>query len=180
MHRIQRTAAVFLALGLLLVLPSLARLRVTTKAQPDFDVSSLETFAWGSAQQRPPGSPMAEGEHMDRRVRALVEEHLAKRGYRVIDREDSPDFLVVYRTATGDGSDAGRPNAQVEGWVDLHHGGTSIDYAQGTLFIDLQDPETEKARWSGWVVGVAPQPQDLRKKIDKAVKKLVAKIPKRK
>lgn len=112
-------------------------------------------------------------------MRVLVNENLAKQGYRLVDREQSPGFLVVYRTATGDGSDPGRPNAQTNGWVDLNHGGTSVDYSEGTLFIDLLDPETKEARWSGWVVGAAPQPEDLEKKIPSAVKKLVAKIPKR-
>ena len=180
MNSFRRTNAFFLVLGLLLALPTVAKLRVGTKAQPGSDVSTLETFAWGASQKRPPGSDLSEGAPWDLEVRNLVEQNLEKRGYRFVEREQSPDFLVIYRTASGDGSDSGRPNAQANGWVDLNHGGTAIDYSQGTLFIDLLEPATEKAIWSGWVVGVAPQPEDLQKKVPSAVKKLVAKVPKRK
>jgi hypothetical protein len=91
---------------------------------------------------------------------------------------ENPDILVTYHT---DASQAMKMNVTLYSysysagwwWSPLWGSGMDVStWSQGTLVVDIWDPETENIVWRGAVVGVIPEdpsPAKAQKTIEKAL-----------
>jgi len=179
-HR--RASLLALLLAALAALPALA-MDVDRHYDADFDFSTFQTFDWLAVSTAlPPGHPLAPGGDLDRQIRAAVEQRLIAKGFRPA-REGGADFLLHY--------DAGvleRLHGQGNPQPFVHGGGMRVTfswkegeqaqaYSEGSLVIEVIDPASREAVWVGWATSVAEEPDQLRGKIDKAVKRILKRFP---
>jgi hypothetical protein len=171
-----------LLIAVLAAPPALAG-KADSEYDADFDFTTLHTFDWLPVTATfPPGHPLAPGGEVDRRVRAAVEKRLRAKGF-VPAREGGADFLLHY--------DAGlRDRLLGEGDPEpfVHGGGVRVTfawkegeqarvYSEGSLVLEVIDPQSRKAVWVGWATEVARDPEMLRGKIDKTVRRILRRFP---
>ena len=157
-----------------------APITVGTDFHPEASFSGYRTFAWMTENQPRTGDPrLDDSEFFDSQVRSAVERHFGAKGF-----EKTPvrlaDFLIDYHAAVdyrvevvdGYGYDAHGYIAEV---------GKLVEYEQGTLLIDVIDPETRKLVWRGWaesnIEGVIGDRQRMEERIDKVADRIIARFP---
>lgn len=161
MRSLLRGSALLLALAV--ALPG-CRLPVKTDHDPAASFDGLERFAWidpplrESAGEGGGADPFVHNTLLDKRVREAVEAELGRRGYRPAG-EEPPDFLVRYHVVS---RQVVRDRPFVVGGGFGHspyHGpfgyGSSVvygaeSYDEGTLILDVIDPESQSISWRGW------------------------------
>jgi hypothetical protein len=134
-----------------------------------FDFSKLKTFNF-AIQRRSPGDPLAKDTLNDGRIKTALESKLTASGYRR-ETAQKPDFAIAYYITTRNKVDVQDYSFGPRRWF----GGRDIrvdQYTEGTLIVDLIDPNTKQLIWRGRASG-SVELKDADKKIDKAVEKLV-------
>jgi len=139
------------------------RIPVKTDYDPATDFAQLASFGWLEPPLREaPGEseapdPFVRNTLLDKRVRDAVTRELAARGYRHAADDETPDFLVRYQVVAkqvtrdrpvvvGGGFGYGRYPFGYGSSV--AYGADS--YEEGTLILDVIDPETDSIAWRGW------------------------------
>lgn len=174
MNHVSRHLAV-VALGVALAMPGCATMEVNSYVGPRRLEAPSRTYDWGQSAVQPTGDPRLDNnEFFAARVRAAVEQQLARRGWRKT--TDTPDVLVHYHASVVQ---------------DLMFVGTETAagycadckpevYDSGTLLIDIVGAGDERLIWRGWakdnVSGVDNQ-KWLDDKVDQAVTRIFAKWP---
>jgi hypothetical protein len=137
---------------LALVCAACTRVSVSTDYDHTANFGALHTYAWRPGKQQGMADPRYDSSLIDRRVRAAVERVLASKGYTPAAAGTPPDFLVGYHVVV-------RQKTSVQtidhyygyrvggwgGWPQTY----SHDYDEGTLLIDIIDPQTMKLLWRG-------------------------------
>jgi hypothetical protein len=166
----------------LLLIATTALSCASTEVPPTFawdkqaSFANLKTYAWydGPPFQYPHGGAMVDGRFVDDNVRRSVDKELARKGYTKSD-SGSPDFLVSYATS----QDAILDHDVWGGygwWSPMYYAGTN-KVVQGTLAIDIRQPD-KKLVWRGMLSGAAGKtPEKLAEKIEDSVAKLLEKFP---
>lgn len=134
-----------------------------------FDFSRLKTFNF-AVQRRSPGDPLAKDTLNDGRIKSALESKLTASGYRR-ETAQKADFAIAYYVTTRNKLDVQDYSLGPRRWF----GGRDIrvdQYTEGTLIVDLIDPNTKQLIWRGRASG-SVELKDADKKIDKAVEKLV-------
>lgn len=149
----------------------------------EFDFSTLHTFDWlPVAAAFPPGHPLAPGGEVDRRIRAAIEKRLRAKGFAPA-REGGADFLLHYDAGLRDrllGQGDPEPFARGSGvrvtftWKE---GEEARVYSEGSLVLEVIDPQSREAVWVGWATEVARDPDMLRDKIEKTVRRILRRFP---
>jgi hypothetical protein len=158
-----------------------ATMNVNSYAERQTNLRQYRTYNWGPPDTWSTGDPRLDNNRFfDERVRARVEEQLARRGFEKT-ASDQPDLLVHY-------------HASVSQEIDIRQLDTSISYYadrdcepfvhdKGTLFVDLVERRTDKLIWRGWaegsVDGVVDNQTWMESRIDEAVEKIFARLPRR-
>ena len=150
---------------------------VTTSSDydPEHDFAGLETYAW--LESRP---DTAVGDLAAGRVRTAVDEVLVGLGYRVV--EAQADFLITFgvsrqdrvRVTEQDTYGRRRYGSWDSRRVDVY------EYQEGTLVLDVIDPETELLVWRGTATGVIVRdrtPEERMEKTREAVAAMLASFP---
>jgi len=176
---------VFLVLfAVLIVGPAYAQ-KIYIDYDREYDASKNETFAWHESEQ----TSLAQTDPMlHSRIASLLAEHFVESGYKQDD--DDPDLYVTYH-----GSSKAEMSVDTSlvgygyptGWAGMGYGGyagyhgtastTVTAYQIGTLVVDVWDAETETIVWRGIAADIVipENPMKLEKKIEKALKKMIAK-----
>jgi uncharacterized protein DUF4136 len=167
-------ASVWLAAGC-------ATMNVNSYAERGTDVRRYRTYNWGSPDTRSTGDPRLDNNHIfDERVRARVDEQLARRGFEKTASEQ-PDLLVHYHASVSHHLDNRRLDSTMPYCADRDC--QPLIYDKGTLFVDLVDPRTDTLLWRGWaegsVDGVIDNQAWMESRIDEAVAKILARLPHR-
>jgi hypothetical protein len=138
-----------------------------------YDFAPLKTYSW--LEER-------DSTLVTKRVRAAVDEELARRGYRAA--ESAPDFLVATHVSTQEKvqvTDWGYTCSPRYGW----YGGSHLDvwqYQEGTLLLDVVDPKSRQLVWRGSasrVVESSWTPEEREKVTREAVAALLERFPPR-
>ena len=166
-------AKIPIALALLLVaLPAAAGMSVKVDSEPGCDFTRFRTFAWADMT-----SVVAKITH--ERILAAVNRELTARGLVATDRD--PDVLVSY---DGSATEEVQPAEFVRGYghgAIAGPGWYSVPekrYRKGTLILSIADARGEKLVWRGSASdAVKEQAEKNLKKVDEAVRKLLAKFP---
>ena len=155
--------------------------RVSIDFDESYEFGGLESYAWAqfadtSLERR---SPL-----MHERIVAAVDEAFQEAGGRKV--ESDPQVYVSYHTKTleklrvdHDSWGYGYPS-RWHRWHDhdhhVMHETTVTSYTEGTLIIDVWDPETRRLVWRASVTGLVPRKperaaHDIERALDKIAKK---------
>jgi len=153
---------------------------VEIRAKEGVDFSKYETYAWTSHEYLDQDSPLREGAALDRQIRGAADKLIEGRGFKRVEREESPDLMINY---VGMGNDY----FQAEGitkeiapgvkWIGDPHSHSMRSYREGTLVFEVIDTGSEEMIWSGWVTELAPTIEKLRAKAEKATRKVFKHFP---
>ena len=140
--------------------------RVYTDHDEGVDFARMERFAWLDPPLRvesrpegmPAGDPFTHNTLLDKRVREAVESALEARGYREVEADEDVDFQlrydVVSREVYRDSPiyiDGGYGYGYRRGYYGSSVGYShSTSYQEGTLILDVIDPESHSIAWRGW------------------------------
>lgn len=170
------------ALVLLLLLAG--ALPATLQARFDVDIlydhsadfSTFETYRWVTG----PLNETPEAQLVDKRIKTTADAELAKRGLRLVAEGEEADLLLTYYGGTEE-------NLLLEGvrfelaprvvWTGADPLGVTHRYEVGTLVLDFARADTEKIVWSGVVQTRATTTQQLRGRVEKAVRKVLKQYP---
>jgi len=185
--------SVSLLLGSLAAVTGCAGLQVHTDYDSALDFSNFETFAWLEAPVLTTASdgvtdvevnPFAVNSMLDARVRAAVERELDREGYRPAPDGATPSFQLQYHVILKDKTRISTTAGPYYGgyWGAGRYGGfagstQSFDYQEGTLIIDLVDPETQRIAWRGWAVGNNREGYYDEERVAKVVNAILSEFP---
>ncbi len=180
-------------LGVACLTGSLGAQQVTRDYDRSVDFSGLKKFGWVQRDTLPLFRPDAsehdpvEDARVNRMILDLVKSRLEKKGF--IFDEESPDFLVGYIAVAKFSLGSAEFGVQTQGGPEPSYSGyghwrpfyqTETDAnlkRQGTLMVDVVDPETNKLMWRGTARDTIDDRKKAEKKVQKAVNKLLSKFP---
>ena len=170
-----------------------ASVRVSTDYDEDYDFSRLSTFAWidpplreESRTDAPSGDPFTHNTLVDKRVRDEVEGWLTSHGYRAARAGEAPDFLLRWdllsREVIRDSPVivSGGFGSYGHGWgsgVGYGYSPSSGDYQEGTLILDVIDPDTETIAWRGSGSSDSRDPHMKPERLRKSVAAILERFP---
>ena len=179
------------ALGLVFVLalaatPAMAQ-KVTIDYAHDYDFEAIKTFQYVATEK----SDVKGNDLMDQRVEDMIKKELREGGGTEV--QSDPDIYVTYHFTSQENTSYNTTSMGYGGYGGYGGGwggyggmggmggmGSSTTYAttytEGTLIIDLYDPETKKLVWRGTgTVTVKAKPEKQIKQIDNIITKIGAK-----
>ena len=178
MSRLGRLIAVAICA---LAVTSCATMNVSSHVQGGLDFAQYRTYDWGPADALPTGDPrLDKNPFFQDHILGAVEKQMAVKGY---ERSESgtPDLRIHYHASI---------NQRIDVYgVDRDHGycydddckARVTDYEAGTLVLDLVDTRTNRVIWRGWaqdtVEDVLNNQDRMAKKIDEAVRRMLARLP---
>lgn len=180
---------------LVAVLSGCSTMQITSDYDPSANFADLRSYNWIPEPQKVSGDPKIDNPFIERRIRDAVDKQLAAQGYEKRS-SGTPDFLIGYQVAIGKKLAVSTVNNYYgygvgAGW---HHRGARrygasrvyvseayvYEYDQGSLVIDVVDPETQKLIWRGSAqaeVDRSASREKREKRISKAVQKILAGFP---
>lgn len=121
--------------------------QVESTARPDTDFSKFRTYDWIPKEYERVPDAFAQNVRADRRIRAAIDEHLARKGLTKTD--ENPDLYVTYvtgvrdslgETVWGQGYGASGPGRS--------HGAMNRREAQ--IIVELVEVKSMERIWRGW------------------------------
>jgi hypothetical protein len=162
----------------MLALAGCASMSVNSFAERGLDLKQYHSYAWAPSDLLSTGDPRLDNNSLfAERVQAATEKQLTGRGFEKT--TGAPDLVIHYHANI-------RQRIDVNG-IDREHGYCEQDdcrpyvYEAGTLLIDLVDPRAQKIVWRGWaedsLEGVIDNQDLMEQRIDKAVARILARLP---
>ncbi len=172
------------ALGLVFVLvlaatPAMAQ-KVTIDYAHDYDFEAIKTFQYVDTLE----SDVKGNDLMDQRIEDMIKKELREGGGTEV--QENPDIYVTYHFTSKENTSyntttmgMGGYGGWGGGWGGMGMGGMgssttyATTYTEGTLIIDLYDPETKKLVWRGTgTVTVKAKPEKQIKQVEKILTKI--------
>jgi hypothetical protein len=185
--KISEYATLACAASALVILSGCSSVKVTTDYDHAAGFGKYQTYALEPPAKVPPLSPTA-----DSALRNALREEMAKRGIREITPNEKPQLAVVPHVKL-------QKKYSVEQYTQWgyspgvwpYYGGyygawagapytynTINSYTEGTLILDFLDTSSQKLVFRGTAVAtVSDKPESNARKIEDAVKKIVARLP---
>jgi hypothetical protein len=174
-----RFAAVALAA---LTLTGCASMNVSSYLERENDFPRYRTYSWAPSEALETGDPRLDNNpFFHERIQADVEKQLATRGFEKT-ASGVPDLLVHYRASVRQRVDANGVDPEY-GYCKNEDACRPYIYEAGTLLIDFVDTRTDKLVWRGWaedsVDAAIDNQQLMEQKVDKAVTRILQRLPRR-
>jgi hypothetical protein len=159
------------------VLVACASHQVGVAYDPDEDFSALQTFAWFPQGTRTQIENAARYPKHYEATDRTIEKRLVEKGYSKA-APGAADFLVLYHLALERKLDVRTINAPYKGGTsewEVHHTVPTeqiVEYAEGTLVIDVVDARTRRLVWRGTAGGrhdEVPQPQYVEQRVSEVL-----------
>ncbi|NOQ64927.1 MAG: DUF4136 domain-containing protein [Methyloprofundus sp.] len=181
-----------LTLSIALFIPGCSSLSVNTDYDSKIDFSQLKTYRWHAENTHNEASKKYLTAITDQRIRSAIERQLQAQNL-IKSTTGKADFLVNYSIAVEDKTDIhtyNNYNGMYPGYgyragYGYYGGGMGMGYAssetqvthyqQGTLIIDIINPETDQLMWRGAADGRLPKHSNKSEK-DALTQKYVSKI----
>lgn len=166
------------SLGIALLMSVLSCSSITVKSDYDREVNFVDykTFKWMPRPLKGRKSTVPKNSLLDKRIRRAVERELSAKGYEIVEAGKT-DAVLAYHTAVRQKVDVSSVGyGYWRGWprgrrVYVHR------YREGTLIVDIVDPELKQLVWRGWATGVVRDLQESEENINDAVRKILEKFP---
>ena len=156
--------------------------RVSADYDRDASFGDLRTYAWRDTPAHGV-DPRLDVTPLGQRVRASADRELAAKGYRLAAPGQRADFIVGHHFVL----EHKETQQAIGGWYG-YRGGPRMsrtipyDYDEGTLLIDVIQPDSRSLLWRGSATAVidrSASPQKRERRIDEAVTKILAQFPPR-
>lgn len=128
--------------------------RVEYDSAVEFD--KYRNFAWESDNPMKVAKAIAEPQDsLQPRIMAAIRTRLESAGYEQVDSVAEADFLLSFTVGSREmsaGNTASSPSASTVGrggWATAAQGGSTADYAQGMMAIDISDAKQQRPVWRG-------------------------------
>jgi hypothetical protein len=159
-------------LALLFALPALAA-DIKSDYDRSADLSQLKTFRFLSQTPRAANDPLAHNELVDKRLRSAIQQNLESLG--LAQNAGAADFAITYRAVIQK-----QLRITASGGPYRFAGGTAWadDVYEGTVIVDFTDAKTGGLVWRGYVTTTLGRPDKSEEKINKDIKKLIARFAK--
>jgi len=172
-----------LVLALVTSLGGCAQIIVSSDHDPSASFSGLRTYAWRSDPPTLPDDPRLSGPFFAAQVHKAVDKGLAAKGYEEV-TSGEPHFLVGYHVVLQEKLETATMNTSYGyrrgwGWGGMSQTHLS-SFEQGTLILDIVDPETKRLVWRGSakaVVDFSASKEKRERRLNRAVKKLLKSFP---
>jgi len=154
MNRLKLIKNVFLAASVVFLV-SCSGIRVSQDYEQGYNFAALKTFAWKPETDNTYG--LKDNELVDKRIRVAIEKQLAAKSYKQVESATA-DFFVSYgmtikqklsSSNVSGGISIGRSSFGRFGSVGMSTGSQIDAYDQGTLLIDISDPQEGDLIWRG-------------------------------
>jgi hypothetical protein len=176
-------------LALLIGMNGCGSSRVSTDADPRVALGNYHTFKFTDSDDAAGPNPLYHGSLLDNSIHAEIALQLQNRGIR--EDVDHPDLLIAYHTYTE------KKQSSVNNYYPMMYGGWAWrfypwgfapypfgywsgynrTYTEGTLIIDAIDARTRQMVWRGSISDAVDNPENLHKKVIKAVDVIFKKFP---
>lgn len=183
-----------LSIFALIFISGCSSLSLSTDYDNKIDFSNFKTYRWRQENEHNKASVVYFDHIMDQRIRSTIDAQLQSQNYQLATDAEPVDFLINYSIVIEDRADirtynnyngmypgytyrAGYgPYGRGVGFGYSSGSDTKIThYKQGTLIIDMINPETDKLTWRGAADGRLPKGTD-RKERDELTQTYVSKI----
>jgi hypothetical protein len=155
---------------------------------PGINFADYETYTWAQPSQDMGPNPRGVDQITERRFVAAVDEQMAAKGYRKIERGE-PDIVVNFvvttkenvnytTTHTGWGYGGGWYGGMGAGMSTSHT--TATEWTEGTLILDMYDADDKELVWRGTATGTVKEnlsPEERSKRINEVVAKMLERYP---
>jgi hypothetical protein len=168
---------------LIIALCGCETLRVSTDYDHEVDFSGYRTFSWLIRDHVPSDDVRADDPRVHTELTRAIERQLRSKGYRKRST-GTADFYVAYRLAVQmekwerTVQRGGLRGGDRRGSVDKH---TSVEFEEGTLVLDVFDPEVRKVVWRGWArsdqLRESPTPDEVSQNLNAAVAAILDLFP---
>jgi hypothetical protein len=144
----------------------------------EVDFSMYKTYRWiDKSKKQAKKRARTAYTLMDKRVKSAADEQLEAKGMQKL-LSGTPDLLVNYQVSAKEKVDVthygygyGRRGYWRAGGVEVHR------YKEGTLILDLIDPEMKQLVWRGWATSVIEEPEKREEMINKSIEEMLKKYP---
>ena len=162
-----------------LALTGCVPVKVNSYLERGADLTRYRTYDWGAPDSWTTGDPRLDNNpFFQERVRADVDKQLAGRGFEKT-MSGRPDLRLHYHASFTQRIDTNGLD-EARGYCDNHDCQPYV-YEAGTLLLDFVDTRTNRVVWRGWaegsVDGVIDNQQWLEQRVDDAVKRILARLP---
>jgi hypothetical protein len=152
-------------------------MKVNTFFRQGVDFSKFSTYALTVPEPDPKKDPDGSSKKIWLKVREVARETLELQGLTEVD-PDKADLHLTYAGSLYAGAYGARwqGTGHLYGWTF----GSVESYAQGTVVLELLDPETKDVQWRGAAdpgFRELQEPDQTMKKIEKTVKKILKSYP---
>lgn len=164
-----RRVFVLLLACLVFGLWSCSPISVRTDYDHEVDFSYYQTFKWMPVPKKKSRKTIRKGSLLDKRIRRAVERELEAKGFEV-KSSGRADALLAYHVVVSKHVDVER----------YGYWGRRVyvrRYKEGTIIIDIVDPQEKQLIWRGAAQGLAARPDTSEEKINEAMAKLFEKYP---
>jgi hypothetical protein len=180
LSRLLRFAAVAIAA---LALTGCASMNVSSYLERENNFPRYRTYTWAPPEALDTGDPRLDNNpFFHERIQADVEIQLAAKGFEKTE-SGVADLMIHYHASVSQRVDVnivGGKNGYCDDEEDCRR---PYVYEAGTLLIDVVDARTDKVVWRGWaedtVDGIIDNQQLLEQKVDKAVARILQRLPRR-
>jgi hypothetical protein len=165
-----------LALAAALVAASCAPLLVTAIREQTVELSRYRTYGWAAADGAVPGDPRLDNNpFFHQRVRAAIDRELQARGF--VPALSVPDLRVQYHASATQRIDIrGNDTATT-----VCHGCAAQVYDEGTLVINLTDPDSGAIVWRGSgqtdIAAAVNDQARMERIVDRLVRRILDQLP---
>lgn len=131
--------------------------------------SKYKTYAWGASPH-----PVQDS-LWNQRIIGFIDDAMAQKGFQKVDPGASPDLLVVYNAGV-------KQNVSLEGyrmgWYNSMGSIQQVVANEGTLVVDLADPQQKMVIWRGTASETLSDKSSKNiEKVQKMVRKMFEKYP---
>ena len=159
-------------------------MKVETDWSPEASFTDLHSYSWMlPPTEEIPDTRRARREaerrsEIERRLFDAVNRELAGKGYQLV--SEDPDFLVAYFAAAQNAVEVTTIVSYwgyASPWI-MTHGDTRY-YREGALILDVVDPTKNEVIWRGVASAQVDDPaiDEVEKKVNEAVQKILSKFP---
>lgn len=161
-------------------------MQIRSDYDPAAKLDGLQSYDWIEIEKKPSADPRLSDPMLDKRIRQLVEKQLATQGY-VRSTVGAPDFIVGYHVALEKKLAVSTMNDYYgyrAGWGWSYGAGTGrvvpesyvYQYEQGSLIIDIVNPQTRELMWRGAAQAEVSQ-KKRNEQLAEAVQRILERFP---
>ncbi len=180
-------------LGVLLLLGGCSTFTIDTRYDKDYRYNELRSFGWSNLAPDITGDAEYARPEVDEAIRVDLGRAFEARGFRKAADAESADFLIAYRLLIENRLSERVLNDSYEvgpGWgpegIDARQYAHKtqetfvIEYSEGTMVVDVFEPESRRLLWRGSVQGELHEAEDWaerRVRLQRAIRDLLKKFP---